>query len=86
MAKVVLYDDREDSPTRGELQEFFIGEANPVLVKVPVAVLHGYKTVGNEPSLLVNFPTEPYSRAEPDEYRLPWNDERVPYSWEIQMR
>src|SRR3972149_4869041 len=26
MAKVVLYDTRQDSPTKGELNEFFMGE------------------------------------------------------------
>src|SRR4030042_3085077 len=35
MVKLVLYDSREDSPTRGEVQEFFIGVHNPMLVAVP---------------------------------------------------
>lgn len=85
MAKVVLYDSREDSPTRGEVNEFFMGERNPLLLRIPVGVLHGYKTIGVEPSLLVNFPTEPYNRDEPDEYRLPWNSEQVPYDWSIKF-
>src|SRR5450756_46195 len=37
MAKIVLYDTREGSPTRGELNEFFIGEKNMVL---PVSYTH----------------------------------------------
>ena len=86
MAKVVLYDGREGSPTKGEVQEFFLGEQNPILLKVPPGVLHGYKTVGDEPSLLLNFPDQLYDRQEPDEYRLPWNSEQVPYDWAIKMR
>ena len=35
LAKVVLYDRREDSPTRGELQEFFMGQLNPILLRIP---------------------------------------------------
>ena len=86
MAKVVLYDSREGSPTRGMVQDFFMGEANPILLRIPVGVLHGFKAIGVEPCLLLNFPTEPYDRAQPDEYRLPWNSPEVPYNWDIQMR
>ncbi|MGQ9674192.1 MAG: dTDP-4-dehydrorhamnose 3,5-epimerase family protein [Chloroflexota bacterium] len=85
MTKVVLYDGREGSRTRGEVNEFFMGERNPILLRIPVGVLHGYKTIGVEPSLLINFPTEPYRREEPDEYRLPWNSDQVPYDWSIKF-
>ena len=39
-AKVVMYDIREDSPTKGEIQEVFMGEKNPILLKIPTFVLH----------------------------------------------
>ena len=45
MAKVVLYDDREGSPTRGEVNEFFLGERNPTLLVIPPLVVHGIKDV-----------------------------------------
>lgn len=83
MIKVVLYDDRPESPTRGELQEVFIGERNHVLLRIPAGVLHGYKTIGVEPSLLLNFPTEVYNPEQPDEYRLPYNSPQVPYDWAL---
>ncbi|MDO8684593.1 MAG: dTDP-4-dehydrorhamnose 3,5-epimerase family protein [Armatimonadota bacterium] len=83
--KVGLYDAREDSPTKGVVNEFFLGENNPVLLKIPIGVLHGYKTVGVEPSLLLNFPTQPYNPAEPDEYRTPYDTEDIPYDWDIVM-
>ena len=47
MMKVVLYDMREGSPTKGEVNEFFMGEKNPVLVRIPPGVPHGMK--GMEP-------------------------------------
>jgi dTDP-4-dehydrorhamnose 3,5-epimerase len=83
MAKVVLYDSRPDSPTKGEINEFFLGERNNILVRIPKGVMHGYKTIGIEPSLLLNFPTEVYDRQAPDEYRLPWNSEEIPYDWSL---
>ena len=85
MMKVVLYDDRPDSPTRGEINEFFMGDNNPILLKIPVGTMHGYKTIGTEPSLLVNFPTQLYNREEPDEYREPYDSERIPYDWDIKI-
>ena len=85
MVKVALYDARDGSPTRGQVDEFFLGEQHSILLKIPVGVMHGYKTVGNEPSLLINFPTEPYDPQEPDEYRLPWDTDQIPYEWDIKM-
>ena len=86
MIKLVLYDGREDSPTKGQVEEYFLGEQNNILVKIPVGVLHGYKTIGVEPSLLLNFPNKSYNRAEPDEYRLPWDTEEIPYDWALKNR
>lgn len=86
MVKVVLYDAREDSPTRGEVQEVFLGEQNMSLLVIPIGVMHGYKTIGTETSLLLNLPTEPYIPSEPDEYRLPYNTDQIPYNWDIKMK
>lgn len=83
--KVGLYDAREDSPTKGVVNEVYLGEHHPILLKIPIGVMHGYKTVGVEPSLLINFPTQPYNPADPDEYRVPYDTETIPYDWEIVM-
>jgi dTDP-4-dehydrorhamnose 3,5-epimerase len=82
MAKVVLYDDRDGSSTRGELAELFIGEQNPVLLKIPPMVLHGVKGIGAEPAYMINCPTEPYDPEHPDEYRRPPDDPAIPYDWQ----
>jgi dTDP-4-dehydrorhamnose 3,5-epimerase len=81
MLKVVLYDDREGSPTKGEVNEFFIGEKNPQLVRIPVGVLHGMKGIGTEPAYLVNTPDQPYDYANPDEFRVHPHEGGVPYDW-----
>ena len=81
MAKVVLYDGREGSPTYGEINEFFMGTLNPVLLKIPPFVYHGFKGISQEMTLIVNVPTELYNYATPDEYRLPAHTDDIPYDW-----
>jgi dTDP-4-dehydrorhamnose 3,5-epimerase len=81
LMKVVLYDPREGSSTKGIVNEFFIGERNPLQVKIPPYVYHGFKCVGTEEALIVNVPTEMYDYREPDEYRLPPDTEEIPYDW-----
>jgi dTDP-4-dehydrorhamnose 3,5-epimerase len=81
MAKVVLFDRREGSPTKGEVNEFFPGEANPLVVVIPPGVLHGMKGVSAEPAYLLNLTTEPFDHANPDEFRVPPHDNDIPYDW-----
>ena len=80
MIKLVLVDTREDSPTRGAVNEFFLGVHSPQLVQVPKLVYHGWKCIGVEPSLVVNVPDEPYNHADPDEQRLAPHG-TLPYDW-----
>ena len=86
MAKVVLYDARDGSPTRGEVQELFIGEQNPVLLVIPPGVIHGMKGVGTEPAYMINCPTELYRYEQPDEFRRPPDDPSIPYDWKLKNR
>jgi dTDP-4-dehydrorhamnose 3,5-epimerase len=85
MMKVVLYDGRKDSPTYGELNEFFVGEHNPVLIHIPKGVYHGWKNIGTEEAIVINTVTEPYNYENPDEHRLPYDDPSIPYDWDIKM-
>jgi dTDP-4-dehydrorhamnose 3,5-epimerase len=85
MSKVVLYDRREGSPTYGEVNEFFIGERNPCLIKIPSEVVHGFKGIGEGVALIVNVPTELYNYDEPDEYRLPYDTDEIPYDWSLKQ-
>ncbi len=81
MVKLVLYDSREASPTRGEVNEFFLGEHNPLLVQIPPLVYHGFKCIGEAEALLINVPSEPYDHGAPDEYRLDPHHGSIPYAW-----
>ncbi len=86
MIKIVLYDGRENSPTYGEVNEFFIGEHNPCLIVIPPMVYHGWKGISETEAITVNIPTHLYNYDNPDEYRLPYNTDKIPYDWEIKMR
>jgi dTDP-4-dehydrorhamnose 3,5-epimerase len=82
MAKVVLYDDREGSSTRGWVNEFFLGHLNPTLVIIPPLVIHGIKGIGTETAVLLNIPDQLYNYAEPDEFRIDPHGGLVPYDWD----
>ncbi len=81
MAKIVLYDMREDSPTNGEIAEFFVGEKNPILIQIPPGVAHGMKAIGTELACMLNVPTHKYNYEKPDEYRFPAHGGEIPYDW-----
>lgn len=81
MLKLALFDNREGSATRGEVNEFFLGESNPILVKIPAGVCHGFKGIGTEETLVINVVTRPYNRLEPDEYRIDPHENDIPYDW-----
>jgi dTDP-4-dehydrorhamnose 3,5-epimerase len=85
MFKVVLYDARKDSPTKGEVSEFFLGEHNQKLLQIPSGVYHGWKCISEHEGVVVNVSTETYNYDDPDEYRLPFDTDEIPYDWEIQM-
>jgi len=81
MMKVVLYDAREDSPTKGEVNEFFIGVHNQILVQIPPGVMHGFKCTSENEAVVLNCPTELYNYDEPDEFRVPAHSPEIPYDW-----
>ena len=82
--KFVLFDDRTDSPTRGEIQEFFISPENYMLVTVPPMVWNGFKSIGTSTSIVANCSTLPHS-ADELERRSP-RDASIPYSWVLEHR
>ena len=84
MIKVPLYDAREGSATKGRIDEHIIGDHRAVAILIPPGVYHGYQTIGVEPSLLINFPTELYDGG--DEHRVPHDTPEIPYRWEISVR
>lgn len=82
--KFVLYDDREASSTRGEVQEIFMGPDNYCLVTVPPMVWNGFKGIGQEMAIVANCTSIPHRADEID--RLDPFAPSIPYNWEIKHR
>ena len=80
MVKLVCYDDREESPTRGALQELHIGEHNYQLVTIPPLVWNGFKGEGTRPALVANCATLPHDPEEIDR-RDPFESGGIQYDW-----
>ena len=79
--KLVLYDARPNSPTKGETQEICMGEDNYVLVKVPPNVINGFKSIGNASAIVANCATIPHDPNEIE--RLDPFDPTIGYDWGI---
>jgi len=79
--KLVLYDEREGSPTHGTLQELFIGDSNYVLVRIPPMVWNGVKGLGQQPAIIANCASHPH---DPEEIsRLDPFSPAIPYDWSL---
>jgi dTDP-4-dehydrorhamnose 3,5-epimerase len=79
--KLVLFDDRKDSKTRGEVQEVFVGEGNYSLVTVPPFVWNGFKGIAAPYSVVANCATIPHDPAEI--VRLDPFSSKIPYDWTL---
>lgn len=82
--KLVLFDEREGSPTRGEVNEMFLGEDNYQLVTIPPHVWNGFKGIGSDIALVANCSSIPHDpneirRADPDNCH-------IPYDWALKNR
>jgi len=86
MAQVVLYDLRQDSPTKGETNVFYLGEDNRTVLAIPPGVAHGYRVLGDQKVGLIYFVTQPYNPNEPDEERIPFNDPQIGFDWTTKNR
>lgn len=79
--KFVLYDGRDGSPTKGEIQEIFMGPDNYCLVTVPPLVWNGFKGIGTETAIVANCASIPHDPTEIE--RMNPFDPAIPYDWAI---
>ena len=79
--KLALYDDRDGSPTKGELQEIFTGEECYSLITIPPNIWNGFKGIGAKPALVANCATEPHDPSEI--VRMDPFSKKIPYNWDI---
>ena len=81
MVKVALYDKRENSPTEGMVNEVYLSEHCPGLVRIPPGVLHGWMCVSDSEACIVNVVSEMYNHSDPDEFRIDPHANDIPYDW-----
>jgi len=81
MIKLVLHDDRSDSPTRGETQELYVGEENYQLVTIPPLIWNGFKGIGTKMAIVANCASLAH---DPDEImrKSPYDD-TINYDWSL---
>src|SRR3989338_10037989 len=77
--KLVLYDGRTKSKTKGEVQEIFLGEDNYMLFTIPPGVVNGFSAVGNEKAIVANCATMPHDPNEIE--RIDPFSKDIPYDW-----
>ena len=80
--RVVLYDSRVDSPTHGLVNEVFRTALDRDLMVIPAGVYHAHQNCGTEDALFISMPTRGYNHGDPDVYRLPVNNDIIPYRFE----
>lgn len=84
-ARVGLYDGRDNSKTKGEVQEVILGFDAPILLQIPPYVFHGFESGSNEETIIINIPTEPYNYKNPDEQRVDPFKNDIPFKWKAKI-
>jgi dTDP-4-dehydrorhamnose 3,5-epimerase len=83
--KVVLYDPRKDSPTFGLVNEINRSELHRSVMVIPQFVWHAHQNIGNTDALFVSMPTRAYDHSSPDVFRLPLENDVIPYKFEKKL-
>ena len=79
--RLALYDAREDSSTKGEINDFEISLDTPMVVQIPPGVYHGFKCISDQEAIVINTVTEPYNYKDPDENRIDAYENDIDYDW-----
>lgn len=83
--RIVIYDDREGSSTRGRVQVRELGRPDAYLrLHIPPGLWYGFACLGNTPALLANCADLPHDPKESE--LLPVNESGIPYDWERQNK
>lgn len=81
-AEVVLYDDRPGSASCGLVSKIYLTEYRRRIMNIPPGVWHAVRNIGSKDLMVVNFPTHLYDHGDPDKYRLPLNNDRIPHRFD----
>jgi dTDP-4-dehydrorhamnose 3,5-epimerase len=82
--KLVLFDDRAQSPTRGAIVEQFLGPDHYALVQIPPGIWNGFKGIGDQPySIVANCCTHAHDPEANRTERIDPFDNAIPYDWAL---
>lgn len=79
VAKVAMYDARRGSATEGVVDVRYLGAHARGLLVIPAGVYHAVRNVGVDDLTFINLPTRAYDHTDPDKYRLPFENDLIPY-------
>lgn len=79
--KLVLFDDRESSPSRGQVEEIFLGPDNYSLVVIPPGLWNGFKGMSDPFAIVANCATLPHDPARAERHD-PFVS-HIPYDWSL---
>jgi dTDP-4-dehydrorhamnose 3,5-epimerase len=83
MIRVVLYDPRENSPSKGRVDVFNLSPMRPTLLLIPPGIWHGVQNmIASDFSSFINLFDRPYEHSDPDEWRLPLRNDQIPYEFD----
>ena len=82
--KLVLFDDRKNSPSKGKLEEIFLSDEDYFTVTVPPLIWNGFKYIENKSAIVANCTDTPHSENEIE--RRKYNDPNIPYNWGIEFK
>ena len=80
--KVVLYDERPQSPTYRMVNEIYRSDSQRSVMVIPAFVWHAHENIGTTDALFISMPTRAYNHADPDVFRLPLDNDVIPYKFE----
>jgi dTDP-4-dehydrorhamnose 3,5-epimerase len=81
--KLVCFDDRDGSATRGNAMEVFLGPDNYSLVIIPPKVWNGMKGMAHDYSIVANCATHPHDPTKSE--RIDPFDDSIPYDWAVRQ-
>ena len=79
--KLALYDQRKNSPTNATVNQIYLGEHCPAVVRIPPGIQHGWMCVGQTEAYIVNVASEMYNCNDLDEFRTDPHKNNIPYDW-----
>jgi|SRR3989344_4344949 len=80
-AKVVLYDCRPDSKTKGKTQIIYTGEVNMMVIAIPGEVAHGYKVLGDKNMGIIYHAAKVYDPNNVTIRSIPYDDPDIDFDW-----